>query len=112
MYLVPSRSPINVTAFNTSSTSINVTWFPVPDDRVNGILLGYSVLYRKADKPFEKFQNMTVCASLFEVAITNLDFFTNYEIRVLAFTVAGKGNISNPVFCMTDEDGKFTLFLT
>ncbi|KAJ7382739.1 hypothetical protein OS493_033024 [Desmophyllum pertusum] len=36
---VPDHPPPNVTAFNTSSTSINVTWEHIPPDHVNGILL-------------------------------------------------------------------------
>lgn len=31
--------------------------------------------------------------------------YTNYSIQVLAFTNAGDGKRSPPVFCMTEEDG-------
>lgn len=108
-FSVPSRSPINVTAFNTSSTSINVTWEPVPDDHVNGIVLGYRLFYKQADKAINDFSNLTVNSSIFDIEINGLKFYTKYELRLLAFTMVGDGNISEPVYCMTDEDGKLLL---
>lgn len=98
-----------MTAFNTSSTSINVTWEPVPDDHVNGIVLGYRLFYKQADKAINDFSNLTVNSSIFDIEINGLKFYTKYELRLLAFTMVGDGNISEPVYCMTDEDGKLLL---
>lgn len=98
-----------MTAFNTSSTSINVTWEPVPDDHVNGIVLGYRLFYKQADKAINDFSNLTVNSSIFDIEINGLKFYTKYELRLLAFTMVGDGNISEPVNCMTDEDGKLLL---
>lgn len=108
-FSVPSRSPINVTAFKTSSTSINVTWEPVPDDHVNGIVLEYRLFYKQADKAINDLSNLTVNSSIFDIEINGLKFYTKYELRLLAFTMVGDGNISEPVYCMTDEDGKLLL---
>ena len=80
----------------------------MPDDHVNGIVLGYRIFYKKANKPIDDFSNLTVNSSVFDVEINSLEFFTTYELRVLAFTMVGDGNISMPVFCMTDEDGKYS----
>lgn len=98
-----------MTAFNTSSTSINVTWEPVPDDHVNGIVLGYRLFYKQADKAINDFSNLTVNSSIFDIEINGLKFYTKYELWLLAFTMVGDGNISEPVNCMTDEDGKLLL---
>lgn len=98
-----------MTAFNTSSTSINVTWEPVPDDHVNGIVLGYRLFYKQADKAINDFSNLTVNSSIFDIEINGLKYYTKYELRLLAFTMVGDGNISEPVYCMTDEDGKLLL---
>jgi len=98
-----------VTAFKTSSTSINVTWEPVPDDHVNGIVLGYRLFYKQADKAINDFSNLTVNSSIFDIEINGLKFYTKYELWLLAFTMVGDGNISEPVYCMTDEDGKLLL---
>lgn len=32
--------------------------------------------------------------------------FTNYSIRLLAYTSVGDGVVSDPVFCTTEQDGK------
>lgn len=98
-----------MTAFKTSSTSINVTWEPVPDDHVNGIVLGYRLFYKQADKAINDFSNLTVNSSIFDIEINGLKFYTKYELWLLAFTMVGDGNISEPVYCMTDEDGKLLL---
>lgn len=34
--------------------------------------------------------------------------YTNYSVQVLAFTNAGDGKRSPPVYCMTEEDGKMS----
>lgn len=46
--------------------------------------------------------------------VTNTDTFlhalhkyTNYSVQVLAFTNAGDGKRSPPVYCMTEEDGNY-----
>lgn len=39
----------------------------------------------------------------------NLDKYTNYSISVLAYTAAGDGVPSNPVYCRTKQDGESEL---
>lgn len=56
------------------------------------------------------FRNVTVNSSSLDAELPGLEFFTKYEIRILGFTVVGDGNISEPVFCLTDESGKVSLF--
>ena len=107
---MPSHPPINIIAYNTSSTSINVTWLPVPANHMNGIILGYRLLYRREDKPLAGFDNVTLNSTSFHVEITSLEFFTKYEIRLFGFTIAGDGNMSEPLFCVTDESGNVYLF--
>lgn len=104
-FSVPSHSPRNITAFNTSSTSINVTWQPIPNDHVNGILLGYRVLYKKENSPMDVFQNITVNSTYLDAEITSLEVYTEYELRITGFTIIGDGNVSESVFCFTDESG-------
>jgi len=59
-----------------------------------------------ADKPIQDFRNLTVNSTTLSVELESLEFFTKYELRLLAFTIVGDGNISEPVYGMTDEDGK------
>ena len=37
--------------------------------------------------------------------LDGLDTFTNYSIRVAAYTRAGRGKTSSQIFCKTAEDG-------
>lgn len=39
--------------------------------------------------------------------LDGLDTFTNYSIRVAAYTRAGRGKTSLQIFCKTSEDGNF-----
>lgn len=41
--------------------------------------------------------------------IPGLKKYTNYSITVLAYTAAGDGVRSDPVYCHTDEDGELLL---
>ena len=36
-----------------------------------------------------------------------LQKFSNYSVQVWAFTKAGDGVKGRPIFCITEEDGKF-----
>lgn len=41
-----------------------------------------------------------------ETYLHTLYKYTNYSIRVLAYTGAGDGVLSPPIFCTTEEDGR------
>ena len=81
-----------------------VTWLPVPDGFVHGILKGYRILFKTDHDRF--YRNVTTVNQSFE--LTGLEKFTNYTVKVLAFTRIGDGNISDPVIVSTDEDGKLS----
>lgn len=46
-----------------------------------------------------------------ETYLHTLYKYTNYSIRVLAYTGAGDGVLSPPIFCTTEEDGKNLIFI-
>ncbi len=48
-FLVPSMAPPNVTARNSSSTSVLLEWELIPEDDQNGIILGHMVYYTGRD---------------------------------------------------------------
>lgn len=68
---------------------------------------GYRVLF-KTDQE-SSYRNVTTGNQSFE--LTGLEKFTNYTVKVLAFTSIGDGNKSDPVIVPTDEDGKNPLNL-
>lgn len=103
--LVPDHPPPNVTAFNTSSTSINVTWQPIPSDHVNGILLKYHIKYWRRDKTNDNVSMVTVGSSTLYAELKGLGKYKEYFVQVAGSTVAGLGNFSESVFVRTEQDG-------
>ena len=87
-----------------TSTSIKVTWAPVKFEDRNGIIKGYKVIYRALPNG----PNVTKVVNT-ENALTigGLNEFTNYSIRVLAFTAIGDGPLSVAQVKQTLEDSKF-----
>uniref|UniRef100_A0A8C7STJ0 Sidekick cell adhesion molecule 2 n=1 Tax=Oncorhynchus mykiss TaxID=8022 RepID=A0A8C7STJ0_ONCMY len=94
---VPSCGPTNVSAFATTSSSILVRWFEVPEPDRNGLILGYKVLYREKDSD-SSLQLWTVDGNAsHSVQLTGLGKYVLYEIQVLAFTRIGDGMPSSPL---------------
>ena len=55
----------------------------------------------------EILKNVTVLVPSRNISFTRLEKYTNYTIQILAFTVKGDGNRSEPTVVITDEDSKF-----
>ncbi|KAL9958642.1 hypothetical protein ACROYT_G035690 [Oculina patagonica] len=97
--LGPKKTPINVTAYNhTSTTSINVTWLPFDDEFILERMLGYRVSYRAVrigDEDVEEWQvptyNFTVRKTTLDAVIMGLDTYTRYQINVSGFSRRGDG---------------------
>uniref|UniRef100_A0A671KQA1 Sidekick cell adhesion molecule 2b n=1 Tax=Sinocyclocheilus anshuiensis TaxID=1608454 RepID=A0A671KQA1_9TELE len=94
---VPSCGPTNVSAFATTSSSILVSWFEVPEPDRNGLILGYKVCEHFQVKK-TPFSHTFKGNSLFphSVQLTGLGKYVLYEIQVLAFTRIGDGRPSTP----------------
>lgn len=45
-----------------------------------------------------------------ETNLHALDKYTNYSVRVLAYTRVGEGVQSSPVYCLTEQDGNNVMF--
>lgn len=118
---MPSFPPFNISSTNTSSTSLLITWDPIPRILANGILLGYRVFYhqssgeqkigsrrrRRAVESFNQTVDVLPSNATF-IKIANLRKFTNYSFRIVGFTSKGDGKISQTFNVSTDEDGKKT----
>ena len=105
---VPNAPPSAIQGYNTSSTSIFVDWGDVPQPDQNGIIRSYTVTY-KALEPNGKTETQFVPASTTQATLTGLNEYTNYSITVFASTSKGRGNISEPIIVITDEDSKLIL---
>ncbi|XP_078344750.1 uncharacterized protein LOC144630294 [Oculina patagonica] len=100
----PDDAPVNVTAYNTSSTSINVTWQPIPPKHRNGIILGYHVRYWRHDKANDNISMVTVNSTKLHSELEGLGKYKEYSIQVAGSTVVGLGNFSLPVLVRTEQD--------
>lgn len=99
---VPSAGPANITAQNTSSSSVSVHWNDVPFEHQNGIITGYKVYIRKSGHDGEW---DTVEVTTKHCSFTGLDLWTLYDVNVSAITSVGEGVQSDAVKVKTDEDG-------
>ena len=101
--VVPSLPPTDIRAYNTSSTSLTVTWNPVPQGYTHGIVLGYLVFYKRQQDVDGNFINAS--SLVLSADLEGLDKFTVYVVKVLAFTIKGNGVVSNETSVRTHEDG-------
>lgn len=100
----PGAPPQNVTGYNTSSTSINVTWNEVPEDKQHGDINRYTVMYNKTTNVINKSEVTKISEKIVE--LKGLDKYTIYDIKVLAATDVGDGPASDPIKVQTDEDSE------
>ena len=104
-FSVPGAAPSNVTAKNTSSTSILVQWNEVPEDKRHGIIQYYTVIWKRVPGAYSE-EMRVVNASQLQFELRKLVKYTEYSIQVLAATRIGKGPASFPIVETTDEDSK------
>jgi len=100
----PSAPPWNLTLNDTTSTSLLVSWSEVPAADKNGIIRSYTVGYQANDSRVEN--RTVVFVPNREVNLTGLLKSMNYSVRVLASTIKGDGNYSDPEFFVTNQDGE------
>ena len=84
-----------------------MNWGEVPFPDQLGIIQGYRVLMWRTNQSADILRDVTLLAPTRTVSFSGLEKYTNYTIQVLAFTVKGEGNKSEPIVVTTDEDGKW-----
>ena len=99
-FTVPSRSPKITSAFNTSSTSIELSWKAIPLEYQNGPIHGYTVRYRQLCNN----ESAVVICRKHSLEADHLQKYAAYEISLAAFNEKGVGPwVTLVVF--TDQDG-------
>ena len=88
-----------------SSKSILAQWDSVPAENRNGIIISYTVTYKEL--PGGSTNSQKVYAATTQATLTGLKKYTNYSIDVLASTLKGNGNSSEPIIVITGEDSRF-----
>ena len=102
--LVPSSPPEKITAFNTSSQSIMVTWNEVPPAQSNGNLTNFVVLYSKNHT--SEYTEIILDPSTHRIELKTLEIYHPYKIRVMARNRRGEGVASLPFVVWTEMEGK------
>jgi len=100
---VPAAPPQNISGFNISKHDIRVFWEEVPSRDVNGILLGYRVIFNETS---DEFFSESVEVPRMNVTLSFLRPYTFYSVQVLAYTIKGDGPKSPPIIIRTEEEGK------
>lgn len=115
---VPDLPPQNISAENTDHFSITVRWKPIPDQKQNGIILGYRLTFKilsaigHLKEPLDTDTDLwprfatVVDENVYFADLRDVIPFTWYCIRVLGFTRKGDGPESSCEFVLTDEGGK------
>ena len=92
--VVPSKPPGNVTLLSAHESAITVTWSPIRNESVNGMLLGYKV-YHRSILGNGSYSMITVGPTALKTIISdNLKYTDIYEIKVAGFTRVGVGVMS------------------
>ncbi|XP_016071256.1 PREDICTED: contactin-2 isoform X1 [Miniopterus natalensis] len=89
----PRVAPTKVWAKGVSSSEMNVTWEPVPQD-MNGILLGYEIRYWKAGDKEAAADRVRTAGLDTSARVTDLHPNTKYHVTVRAYNRAGTGPAS------------------
>lgn len=108
-FTAPTWTPTSLAAWNTSSTSILLSWQPLADwYYLHGILRGYLISYSRVDGLLSK-ENVSTSSSSLSLELTGLDEYVEYRLEVRAFTVKGSGPYAY-INCITEQDGKTITF--
>ncbi|KAG7310295.1 hypothetical protein JYU34_003050 [Plutella xylostella] len=100
---VPESHPQRVTCSALSSSSMKVSWSPPPPGQHGGLIQGYKVMYAPLTADHADVGEIKRVTTT-ETYLHTLHKYTNYSVQVLAFTGAGDGKRSPPVYCLTEED--------
>ena len=105
LLLVPDEAPAILDVTSTTSTTIDIKWTEVT--QLHGATLqGYGIVYKKINENYKERFLKAVLPTPREATLEDLEKFTNYTIRVFAFTSYGNGVSSQPVSIRTQEDGE------
>ena len=106
--LAPSAATENIEGYNTSSTTIRVTWKFPPLAEQNGIIISYTVSYQAVGGSYrdgrKKHKQVTGIST--QTDLTGLEEYVAYIISVSASTSAGEGPSSITIVVRTAEAGK------
>ncbi|XP_041972125.1 Down syndrome cell adhesion molecule-like protein Dscam2 [Aricia agestis] len=95
----PEEGPSSVECGGVTSTSLRVSWQPIPPHKQAGALIGYSVLYAAQGRPWVNTSSLVT-----ELRLQGLLKYTNYTVKVAGYSNYGVGPFSFPIVCSTLQD--------
>ena len=101
---VPLVGPVIISANYTSSTSINISWSPVPGPLRLGIITKY--IFTLTDVLTGEVTTAEFDGANLHGESTNLSKYREYSITGAAANSKGQSNFTSTVACRTDEDGE------
>ena len=106
---LPTEPPRRVMGYNTSSTSLFVTWLPLNGTWPQGRVVGYRVLYIPRNL-ISKQSPRQINTTEVSVHLKGLRRFTVYCIRVAAvINTTFQGPLSACAHATTDQDGELAI---
>ena len=97
---------------------LHLKWEPVPEQNRNGVILGYKLIIKLTsatyhqqkpnDEETEHLSRFATVqeANVFFFELRNVEAFTWYCFKMLAFTRRGEGPLSSCAFILTEEAGR------
>ncbi|XP_029818355.1 contactin-2 [Manacus vitellinus] len=87
----PKVAPYRVVAKSVLSSEMDVSWEPVEQGDVTGVLLGYEIRYWKDGDKEEAADRVRTAGLVTSAHVTGLNPNTNYHVSVRAYNRAGTG---------------------
>ncbi|XP_025200616.1 Down syndrome cell adhesion molecule-like protein Dscam2 isoform X5 [Melanaphis sacchari] len=100
---VPSSYPLDVRCSSLGSQTLQMSWKHPEIQHWNGVIQGYVVTYDSIDRDDDIEIGNRRTPSL-TIVLTGLHKYTNYTLKVAAYTRIGIGENSKPIMCCTDQD--------
>ncbi|VVC39650.1 Hypothetical protein CINCED_3A005038 [Cinara cedri] len=100
---VPSSYPLDVHCLSLGPETLQMSWKPPETQHWNGVIQGYTVTYDSIDRDDDIEIGSRRTTSL-TIVLTTLHKYTNYTLKVAAYTRIGAGENSKPITCCTDQD--------
>ena len=112
-YLAPTIPPLNLTADSFYSLStLPVHWIKVPPELTKGYIIGYRLYIKLISVGLEEVPDAPKTEIILEgqpssYVFENLDYFSKFQIYLVAYTVGGDSPRSNTIYA--GEGGLFRL---
>lgn len=102
--IVPLSGPANITALNSSSTSVELHWSPVPKPLRLGLITHYT--FNVTEVSTGRLRVVIFYSATLSAMVRNLSKYTEYSIVGAAANSKGQSNFTVAVTCRTNEDGE------